>query len=183
MRLLFVLFMTALTAAADVQLDSLKKGAVVEGFRTDALYLNAAGKPIGGRFIHERSGFILDYLQIESVPQGYTWVNSIPVGDQGRAVEAGSRAQADARGSLVAEEPDEAGDREHRQVVQRSRMDEPLDGFGAGDRRRHEDHEHHEVAGPPFASPALREERQTERHCGERVPAVVHEVREQCDGS
>lgn len=83
MRLLFVLFMTAFTAAADVQLDSLKKGAVVEGFRTDALYLNAAGKPIGGRFIHERSGFTLDYLQIESVPQGYTWVNSIPVGDQG----------------------------------------------------------------------------------------------------
>jgi len=72
---------TALTAAA--QLDTLNKGDVVEGFRTDALYLNAVGKPIGGRFIHVRSGFTLDYLQIESVPQGYTWVNSIPVGDQG----------------------------------------------------------------------------------------------------
>lgn len=84
MRLLLTLVLTTLTlTAAPVQLDSLKKGDKVEGFRVDALYLNDAAKPIGGRFIHERSGFTLDYLQIESVPQGYTWVNSIPVGDQG----------------------------------------------------------------------------------------------------
>jgi len=85
MRLLLAaLLISTLTAyAAPVQLDSLKKGDVVEGFRVDSLYLNAAGKPIGGRFLHVRSGFTLDYLSIESVPQGYTWVNSIPVGDQG----------------------------------------------------------------------------------------------------
>jgi Zn-dependent M16 (insulinase) family peptidase len=84
MRLLLALLLSAATAyAAPVQLDSLKKGQTVEGFRVDSLYLNDAGKPIGGRFIHARSGFTLDYLQIESVPQGYTWVNSIPVGDQG----------------------------------------------------------------------------------------------------
>jgi Zn-dependent M16 (insulinase) family peptidase len=84
MRLLIALLLTAVTAyAAPVQLDALKKGDVVEGFRVESLYLNDAAKPIGGRFIHARSGFTLDYLQIESVPQGYTWVNSIPVGDQG----------------------------------------------------------------------------------------------------
>ena len=84
MRLLLTLVLTTLTlTAAPLPLDSLKKGDKVEGFRVDALYLNDAAKPIGGRFIHERSGFTLDYLQIESVPQGYTWVNSIPVGDQG----------------------------------------------------------------------------------------------------
>ncbi|HYH09621.1 MAG TPA: hypothetical protein VEK11_21410 [Thermoanaerobaculia bacterium] len=66
-----------------MQLASLKKGDAVEGFRADAVFLNDAGQPIGARFIHQRSGFTLDYLQIESVPQGYTWVNSIPVGDQG----------------------------------------------------------------------------------------------------
>lgn len=81
---LFVCLMLAITAsAADVSLDKLEKGDVVEGFRVDAVYLNDAQKPLGARFIHQRSGFILDYLQIESVPQGYTWVNSIPVGDQG----------------------------------------------------------------------------------------------------
>ncbi|HYC90645.1 MAG TPA: hypothetical protein VEO54_15625 [Thermoanaerobaculia bacterium] len=81
LMLCFMLITTAATAA--VQLDTLKKDDTVEGFRVESLYLNDAGKPIGGRFIHARSGFILDYLQIESVPQGYTWVNSIPVGDQG----------------------------------------------------------------------------------------------------
>jgi len=83
-RLLLALLLSAATAyAAPVQLDTLKKGESVEGFRVESLYLNDAGKPIGGRFIHARSGFTLDYLQIESVPQGYTWVNSIPTGDQG----------------------------------------------------------------------------------------------------
>jgi Zn-dependent M16 (insulinase) family peptidase len=71
------------SGAAGAQLEKLKKGDVVHGFRTEAIYLNDAGKPLGARFTHRRSGFILDYLQIESVPQGYTWVNSFPVGDQG----------------------------------------------------------------------------------------------------
>jgi Zn-dependent M16 (insulinase) family peptidase len=78
-----VVLLAVSTVAAEVPLASLKKGDVVEGFRTDALYLNGSGDVIGGRFVHERSGFTLDYLQIESVPQGYTWVNSIPVSDQG----------------------------------------------------------------------------------------------------
>lgn len=77
------LMLATLASAADIALDKLKKGDVVEGFRVDALYLNDADKPLGARFTHQRSGFTLDYLQIESVPQGYTWVNSIPVGDQG----------------------------------------------------------------------------------------------------
>jgi len=84
-RTVFLCLLLAATSAyaADVQLASLKKGDAVEGFRADAVFLNDAGQPIGARFIHQRSGFTLDYLQIESVPQGYTWVNSIPVGDQG----------------------------------------------------------------------------------------------------
>ena len=81
---LLLCFMIATTVlAADIQLDKLKKGDVVEGFRVESVYLNDADKPLGARFIHQRSGFTLDYLQIESVPQGYTWVNSVPVGDQG----------------------------------------------------------------------------------------------------
>jgi Zn-dependent M16 (insulinase) family peptidase len=84
MRLLLALMLTTVTlSASPAQLDSLKKRDAVEGFLVEALYLNDIGKPIGARFLHERSGFTLDYLQIESVPQGYTWVNSVPVGDQG----------------------------------------------------------------------------------------------------
>src|SRR6476619_1458758 len=73
----------SITAAEDVRLANLKKDDVVHGFRVAAVYLNDADQTIGARFIHRRSGFTLDLLQIESVPQGYTWVNSIPVSDQG----------------------------------------------------------------------------------------------------
>ena len=74
---------TATSLSAAIELGQLTQGQPVEGFRTEAIYLNDGGQPIGARFIHRRSGFTLDYLQIESVPQGLTWVNSIPVGDQG----------------------------------------------------------------------------------------------------
>jgi Zn-dependent M16 (insulinase) family peptidase len=81
--LLCLLFIALPAYPAGVQLGSLSKGDVAHGFRADTVYLNDAGRPIGARFIHERSGFTLDYLQIESVPQGYTWVNTLLVGDQG----------------------------------------------------------------------------------------------------
>jgi Zn-dependent M16 (insulinase) family peptidase len=81
--LLCLLFTAVPAYPAAVQLEALKKGDSAHGFRAEALYLNDAGAPIGARFIHERSGFTLDYLRIESVPQGYTWVNSVLVGDQG----------------------------------------------------------------------------------------------------
>jgi Zn-dependent M16 (insulinase) family peptidase len=82
--LAFTLALGAVSSgAADIDLGKLKKGDVVRGFRAEAVYLDDAGKPLGARFVHRRSGFVLDYLRIESVPQGYTWVNSIPTGDQG----------------------------------------------------------------------------------------------------
>jgi Zn-dependent M16 (insulinase) family peptidase len=85
MRLLTatLLFLMTATLATAQDLAKLEKNDVVEGFRVESVYLSASGKPMGARFVHRRSGFTLDYLQIESVPQGYTWVNSIPVGDQG----------------------------------------------------------------------------------------------------
>src|SRR5687767_8030553 len=69
--------------AADVNLGTLTQGQTVNGFKVDSVYLDNAGKPLGARFMHEATGYTLDLLQIESVPQGYTWINSIPVSDQG----------------------------------------------------------------------------------------------------
>ena len=84
MRTATALLLCLLTfSATAATLDELKKGDVVDGFRVEAVYLNDTDKPLGARFVHRRSGFTLDYLQIESVPQGYTWVNSYPTGDQG----------------------------------------------------------------------------------------------------
>ena len=86
MRLATSLFLMTISTAAlaqNITLDKLSPGGSVNGFKVTSIYLNDADKPMGARFIHDRSGFTLDVLQIESVPQGYTWVNSIPVSDQG----------------------------------------------------------------------------------------------------
>ena len=77
------IFTMTISAADDVQLASLKKDDAVNGFRVAAVYLSDADQPMGARFVHRKSGFTFDLLQIESVPQGYTWVNSLPVSDQG----------------------------------------------------------------------------------------------------
>jgi Zn-dependent M16 (insulinase) family peptidase len=61
----------------------LTKGQTLHGFRTDAVYTDDGNKPIGARFVHARTGFTLDLLQIQSVPQGFIWVNSFTVSDMG----------------------------------------------------------------------------------------------------
>jgi len=62
---------------------ALTKGQIVHGFRTDAVYLDATDKPIGGHFIHLRTGFTLDLLQIQSVPQAAIYTNTLTVSDMG----------------------------------------------------------------------------------------------------
>lgn len=64
-------------------LAGLRPGQSLDGFSAVAVYRDAAGKPMGARFMHERSGFTLDVLDIQSVPQGFIWVNSWPVSDRG----------------------------------------------------------------------------------------------------
>jgi Zn-dependent M16 (insulinase) family peptidase len=87
MRAIIAIFTLSLSmsafAATPVDLAKLTKDQVIDGFAVDAVYLNDAGKAVGARFVHRKSGFTLDLLQIESVPQAHTWVNSFPVSDQG----------------------------------------------------------------------------------------------------
>lgn len=66
-----------------VSLESLSQGKLVSGFRTVAVYTDDRDKPMGARFIHARTGFTLDVLQIQSVPQGYIYANSFPSSDMG----------------------------------------------------------------------------------------------------
>ena len=70
-------------AGGQISLESLAAGQAVNGFRAEALYLSDTDKAIGGRFRHERTGFTLDLLQIQSVPQAFMWVNSFPTSDMG----------------------------------------------------------------------------------------------------
>lgn len=84
LSLLFGSFPLALAQSdSSVALDKLTAGKTLNGFRTATLYTNDADQAIGGRFVHARTGFILDYLQIQSVPQGFIWVNSYPTSDMG----------------------------------------------------------------------------------------------------
>jgi Zn-dependent M16 (insulinase) family peptidase len=70
-------------AANDVSFDSLTEGKTVNGFRTEAVYLNDSDKPFAARFRHARTGFTLDFLQIQSVPQVFAYVNSFPTSERG----------------------------------------------------------------------------------------------------
>ena len=64
-------------------LERLKPGEAIQGFRTDAIYLDDADKPMGGRFVHLKTGFVFDLLQIQSVPQAFIWVTSYPTSNMG----------------------------------------------------------------------------------------------------
>ncbi len=70
-------------ALSDVTLDQLEPGKEIHGFTPTAVYLDDSDHPIGARFVHDKTGFTLDYLQIESAPQGFIWVTSFPTSDKG----------------------------------------------------------------------------------------------------
>ena len=65
------------------ELGSLAAGAHVRGFTVGAVYLDDADHPIGAKLVHDKTGFELDYLKIESAPQGYIWVKTYPTSDRG----------------------------------------------------------------------------------------------------
>jgi hypothetical protein len=71
------------TALADNAFEALQANQVIAAFRVESVYENAAGTAMGARFRHGPSGFVLDMLRIQTVPQAFIWVNSPPPSDQG----------------------------------------------------------------------------------------------------
>jgi hypothetical protein len=65
------------------ELEALEPGKAVHGFTASAVYLDGADRPIGARLVHAKTGFTLDYLRIESAPQGFLWVTTYPTSDKG----------------------------------------------------------------------------------------------------
>ena len=78
-----VAFWAAAAPPAPVALKTLKAGERAHRFEVVSIYLDAADRPLGARFLHQPTGFQLDLLQIESVPQAFTWVKSFATSDQG----------------------------------------------------------------------------------------------------
>ncbi len=65
------------------ELGVLAEGSKLHGFTTATIYLDDADKPVGGRFVHDATRFTLDYLRVETAPQGFIWVTSFPTSDKG----------------------------------------------------------------------------------------------------
>jgi len=81
--LLFLAVWAARAQTAVIDYSNLHERQVINGFRAAAVYLDDAGRAMGGRFIQIRSGFTLDLLRIPSVPQGFIWVKTYPTSNMG----------------------------------------------------------------------------------------------------
>lgn len=71
------------SAMGNTELAKLKPDQKIASFKTINIYENELGQAIGARFRHIPSGFVLDLLRIQSVPQAFMWVNSFPPSDMG----------------------------------------------------------------------------------------------------
>src|SRR5579864_8684851 len=81
--LLFFMLTAPINAAEPATFSDVTEQTAAHGFRAAAVYLDDSGQPFGARFVHEKTGFTLDLIQVQSVPQAFTWVNTFPVSDKG----------------------------------------------------------------------------------------------------
>ena len=107
----------------------------------------------------------------------------VAVRDERRAVQTAAGAQPHLRSELVARIADDAGGCHPAEVRELLRVDQALDRCVERDASAHEDGEDDEVAGDLLGPRAAHEERDAERHRGQRVAGVVDEVGEQRDAA
>lgn len=70
-------------SAATGDLAALRAGETRHGFRVLNLYENGAGRVVGARFVAEDQRFLVDLLRIQSVPQAFFWIKTLPSSDRG----------------------------------------------------------------------------------------------------
>jgi len=83
LALSILLLSAAWAQRTEITYATLSEGQVINGFRTVAVYLDDSGRPMGARFRQIRSGFTLDLLGIQSVPQAFIWVTTYPTSNMG----------------------------------------------------------------------------------------------------
>src|SRR5437773_520002 len=82
-RFAIMMLIPLAASAAPITFADLRLSQVLHGFRATAVYLSDTERPMGARFIHGKTGFTLDVLEIQSVPQGFIWVTTFPTSDMG----------------------------------------------------------------------------------------------------
>ncbi len=80
---LFMVIFIFLPVQASTYLENLQPDQNIHGFSTANLYVNGTDKVMGARFISEKYGFIIDLMEIQSVPQGFFWIKTPPESDKG----------------------------------------------------------------------------------------------------
>lgn len=69
--------------SADQAFDNLQANQRIADFTVENVYDNGLNATMGARFRHVPTGFVMDVLRIQTVPQAFMWVNSPPPSDQG----------------------------------------------------------------------------------------------------
>ena len=80
---IFFMAVTVLAQQRPFSYSDLTQGQTLHGFAAAAVYLDDSGRAIGARFHHQRTGFTLDLLEIQSVPQAFFWVTTYPTSNMG----------------------------------------------------------------------------------------------------
>ena len=78
-----VILASTMMAQQSISYNSLKEGQTLDGFRATAVYLDDSSHAMGARLRHEKTGFTLDLLQIQSAPQAFIWVTTFPTSNMG----------------------------------------------------------------------------------------------------
>jgi Zn-dependent M16 (insulinase) family peptidase len=80
---LFLCLVVTAQVRGEANLKNFKEGQKIHGFSVMNVYENSTGKPIGARFISNKFGFIIDLIQIQSVPQAFYWIKTPPTSSMG----------------------------------------------------------------------------------------------------
>ena len=80
---LVFLIVVIVAVSAGTNLDDFHQDQKIHGFTVMNAYENGAGKTIGARFISDKFGFIIDLVQIQSVPQAFYWIKTLPTSSMG----------------------------------------------------------------------------------------------------
>ena len=76
-------FTTGSAGAEDNFFENLQQFQKINDFEVENIYLNGRDEAFGARFVHRPTGFTMDIFNIQSVPQGFVWVNTPPRTDMG----------------------------------------------------------------------------------------------------
>ena len=80
---LVIAFSRVASASDQFFFQSLQPNQKLTGFTVRTQYVNQVGDGVGGRFVSDKYGFIVDLFSLESAPQAFYWIKTPPADDRG----------------------------------------------------------------------------------------------------